>query len=66
VGACHRRSALLTLAALQLQSSLVLGGFLFSTLLVVMAVAVIGGTWPALAGVVFAVLTREFSFVSPR
>ena len=57
--------ALLTLAALQLQSSLVLGGFLFSTLLVVMAVAVIGGTWPALAGVVFAVLTREFSFVSP-
>jgi signal transduction histidine kinase len=56
--------ALLTLAALQLQSSLVLGGFLFSTLLVVIAVAVIGGTWPALAGVVFAVLTREFSFVS--
>jgi signal transduction histidine kinase len=57
--------ALLTLAALWLRSSLVLGGFLFSTLLVVMAVAVIGGTWPALAGVVLGVLAREFIVVSP-
>jgi GAF domain-containing protein/uncharacterized protein DUF4118 len=57
--------ALLTLAALGLRSSLVLGGFLFSTLLVVMAVAVIGGAWPALAGVVLGVLAREFIVVSP-
>jgi signal transduction histidine kinase len=52
--------ALLTLAALGLRSSLVLGGFLFSTLLVVMTVAVIGGTWPALAGVVLGALARGF------
>jgi signal transduction histidine kinase len=52
--------ALLTLAALGLRSSLVLGGFLFCTLLVVMAVAVIGGTWPALAGVVLGALVRGF------
>jgi signal transduction histidine kinase len=57
--------ALLTLTALGLRSSLVLGGFLFSTLLVVMAVAVIGGTWPALAGVVLGVLAREFFVVFP-
>jgi signal transduction histidine kinase len=57
--------ALLTLAALGLRSSLVLGGFLFCTLLVVMAVAVIGGTWPALAGVVLGVLAREFVVVFP-
>ncbi|HEV7830955.1 MAG TPA: GAF domain-containing protein, partial [Pseudonocardiaceae bacterium] len=56
---------LLTLAALGLRSSLVLGGFLFSTLLVIMAVAVIGGTWPALAGVVFGVLARVFFFGPP-
>jgi signal transduction histidine kinase len=58
-------SALLTLATLELRSSLVLGGFLFSALLVVMAVAVIGGTWPALAGVVLGVLAREFIVVFP-
>ncbi len=57
--------ALLTLATLGLRSSLVLGGFLFSTLLVVMAVAVIGGTWPALAGVVLGVLARVFFFGPP-
>lgn len=57
--------ALVTLAVLGLRSSLVLGGFLFSTLLVVMAVAVIGGMWPALAGVVLGVLAREFVVVSP-
>ena len=56
---------LLTLAALGLRSSLVLGGFLFSTLLVIMAVAVIGGMWPALAGVVFGVLARVFFFGPP-
>ncbi len=57
--------ALLTLATLGLRSSLVLGGFLFFTLLLVMAVAVIGGTWPALAGVVLGVLAREFFVVFP-
>ena len=57
--------ALLTLATLGLRSSLVLGGFLFSTLLVVMAVAVIGGTRPALAGVVLGALAREFFIVPP-
>lgn len=57
--------ALITLAALGWQSSLVLGGFLFCTLLVVMAVAVIGGTRPALAAVVFGALARELFFVSP-
>src|SRR2546423_12437779 len=44
--------ALLTLASVPLRSSLVLGGFLFSALLVVIAVAVIGGTRPALTAVV--------------
>ncbi len=57
--------ALLTLAALGLRSSLVLGGFLFSTLLVVMAVAVIGGKWPALAGVALGALARVVFFVPP-
>jgi signal transduction histidine kinase len=56
---------LLTLAVLPLGSLLVLGGFLFSMMLVVMAVAVIGGTWPALASVVIGVCTREFIIASP-
>jgi hypothetical protein len=38
--------ALLTLAALSFRSSLVLGGFLFSTLLAVITAAAIGGTRP--------------------
>jgi signal transduction histidine kinase len=54
--------ALLTLAAASFRSSLVLGGFLFSTLLVVIAVAAIGGTRPALTGVVLGVLARAFLF----
>jgi signal transduction histidine kinase len=57
--------ALLTLAALPLQSSLVLGGFLFSALLVVIAVAVIGGVRPALTGVVLSVLARVVFFGPP-
>jgi K+-sensing histidine kinase KdpD len=56
---------LLTLAALPLHSEQVLGGFLFCMLLVVIAVAVIGGTWPALTGVVLGVAAREFLFASP-
>ena len=53
----------LTLAALQWHS--VMGGFLFCTLLVVIAVAVIGGTSPALAGVVLGVVARAFLFDPP-
>jgi signal transduction histidine kinase len=54
--------ALLTLTTLSLRSSLVLGGFLFSALLIVVAVAVVGGTRPALAAVLLSVLTRIFFF----
>jgi signal transduction histidine kinase len=54
--------ALLTLAALVVDSSLVLGGFLFSGLLVVIAAAAIGGARPALTAVVLCVLTRVFVF----
>jgi signal transduction histidine kinase len=54
--------ALLTLTALSLRSSLVLGGFLFSTLLVVIAVAVIGGARPAITTVVLGVLARVLFF----
>ena len=43
--------ALLALVALPLRSSLVLGGFLFSALLLVIASAVLGGPRPALTGV---------------
>jgi signal transduction histidine kinase len=57
--------ALLTLAALPLRSSLVLGGFLFSALLLVIASAVIGGLRPALTGVVLSVLARVFLFAPP-
>ncbi|HTF47532.1 MAG TPA: DUF4118 domain-containing protein, partial [Pseudonocardia sp.] len=54
--------ALLTLASLALPSPLVLGGFLFSMLLVVIVVAVIGGTRPALAAVVLGALARVVFF----
>jgi K+-sensing histidine kinase KdpD len=48
-----------------LRSSLVLGGFLFSALLVVIASAVLGGVRPALTGVVLAVLARLLLFAPP-
>ena len=54
--------ALLAFAALPLRSSLVLGGFLFSALLLVIASAVLGGPRPALTGVVLSVLARVLSF----
>jgi signal transduction histidine kinase len=57
--------ALLTLAAVPLRSSLALGGFLFSMMLVVIAVAVIGGTRPALGGVVLGVAARVVFFAAP-
>ncbi len=56
---------LLTLAVLVLGSLLVLGGFLFSMMLVVIAVAVIGGMWPALASVGLGVFTRVFFIAAP-
>lgn len=56
---------LLTLASLPWRSSLVLGGFLFCMMLVVIAAAAIGGAWPALAGVVLGLLAREFFFAPP-
>ena len=57
--------ALLTLAALQSRSAVVLGGFLFCMLLEVIAVAVIGGIWPALAAVVLSVVARQVFFAPP-
>jgi signal transduction histidine kinase len=42
-----------------------MGGFLFCMLLVVIAVAVIGGARPAFTGVVLGVLARVFFFASP-
>jgi len=56
---------LVTLAALPFRVSLGLGGVLFCMLLVVIAVAVIGGTWPALAGVVLGILAGAFFFARP-
>ncbi|GAA1244919.1 hypothetical protein GCM10009609_05410 [Pseudonocardia aurantiaca] len=53
----------LTLAGIRLPP--VMGGFLFCTLLVVIAVAVIGGRCPALAGVVIGVAARVFLFAPP-
>ena len=57
--------ALLTLAALPWGSSLVLGGFLFSMMLVVIVAAALGGARPALAAVVLGVLARELFFAPP-
>ena len=57
--------ALLTLAALPLRSSLVLGGFFFAMMLVVIAAATLGGTRPALTAVVLGVLARELFFAPP-
>ena len=56
---------LVTLAALPFRVSLGLGGVLFCMLLVVIAVAVIGGPWPALAGVVLGILAGVFFFTRP-
>jgi signal transduction histidine kinase len=55
----------LTFAALSLLSSLVSGEFLLLAMLVVIAVAVIGGTRPALTAVVLSVLARIFFFAPP-
>ena len=57
--------ALLTLAAQPLHSALGQGGFLFAALLLVIALAVAGGTRPALAALVLSVLARVFIFAPP-
>src|SRR5580704_16130855 len=56
---------LVTLAALPFRVSLGLGGVLFCVLLVVIAVAVVGGTWPALAAVALGILAGAFFFARP-
>jgi signal transduction histidine kinase len=57
--------ALLTLASVPLRSSLVLGGYLFSMMLVVIVAATLGGAWPALAAVGLGVLARVLFFAPP-
>jgi len=57
--------ALLTLAAQPLHSSLLQGGFLFAALLLIIAIAVIGGIRPALAALVLAIVARVFFFTPP-
>src|ERR1700722_20108446 len=56
---------LVTLDALPFRVSLGLGGVLFCMLLFVIAVAVVGGPWPALAEVVLGILAGAFFFVRP-
>ena len=56
---------LLTVAALQLHSPLIEGGFLFSALILVMALAVAGGARPALTALVLTILVRVFFFGPP-
>jgi signal transduction histidine kinase len=56
---------LVTLAALPFRVSLGLGGVLFCMLLVVVAVAVIGGACPAPAAVVLGLLAGTFFFARP-
>lgn len=57
--------ALITLALMPFRPSLGPGGFLFCTLLVVIAGAVIGGPPPALTGVVLGALAGDFFFAPP-
>jgi signal transduction histidine kinase len=56
---------LVALVLIPFRPALVMGGLLFCTLLVIIAVAVIGGARPALTGVVLGVLTRVFLFAPP-
>jgi signal transduction histidine kinase len=57
--------ALLTLAAQPLHSDLLQGGFLFAALLLVIAIAVVGGIRPALTALVLAIVARVFFFTPP-
>lgn len=65
MGPGRRRPTLTTIATLPVRSPLALGGFPFCTLLAVIAVAVIGGTPPALTGVLLGVLAGDFFFAPP-
>ena len=56
---------LLTLGALPWRSSVVLGGFLFAMMLVVIVAAALGGARPALAAVVLGILARVLFFAPP-
>src|SRR5262245_2373102 len=53
------------MAALPLHSPLIEGGFLFAALILVAALAVAGGVWPALAALVLTILVRVFFFGPP-
>jgi len=57
--------ALLTLAAQPLHSALLQGGFLFAALLLVIAIAVVGGVRPALTALVLTIVARVFFFTPP-
>ena len=57
--------ALVTLAAVPFRSLAWAVAFMFGTLLVVLAVAVIGGVWPALTAVVVGVLARATLLTHP-
>jgi len=57
--------ALLTVAARPLHSALLQGGFLFAALLLVIAIAVVGGIRPALAALVLTIVARVFFFTPP-
>jgi signal transduction histidine kinase len=58
-------SAALTAGLLPLRTQLGLAGYLFLTLLIVVAVAVIGGMWPALAAVVIGFVAGGYFFAAP-
>jgi signal transduction histidine kinase len=58
-------SVVLALALLPLRSQLGLAGYLFFTLLIVVVAAVLGGTWPALAGVAIGLVAGAFFFAAP-
>jgi signal transduction histidine kinase len=58
-------SAALTAGLLPLRTQLGLAGYLFLTLLIVVAVAVIGGMWPALAAVVIGFAAGGYFFAAP-
>jgi signal transduction histidine kinase len=56
---------LLTIAALWAHSALIQGGFLFSALILVIALAAAGGMRPALTALVLTILARVFFFGPP-
>jgi signal transduction histidine kinase len=58
-------SVVLAVALLPLRSQLGLAGYLFLTLLIVVAAAVLGGTWPALTGVAIGLAAGAFFFAAP-